>query len=365
MTQGRANCFDNWFEKATGRKPFPYQRALAQCGRLPELLEVPTGTGKTAAAILGWLWRRRCHPKETVRNATPRRLAYCLPMRVLVEQTRACAIRWLNNLGLLASKATGDRLEGYEVDWGQQDTVAVVTLMGGESQRDWREYPEREAIIIGTQDMLLSRALNRGFAMPPQEWPIDFGFLNVDALWVMDEVQLMGSGRTTSVQLQEFWDAFWDAAPPSHGLRRTLWMSATLGSKANSVELPDWMKSPERAGRPLALPPHRHTDDDLKNKNFEARWSAPKELELHLDPTASANDTAVADGDGVEKSAVKPARSKRKQASTDDVQAGKRGWTVESPDLHKAILNEANGDRLVLVFVNQVKRACKLYRDLL
>ncbi|WP_346732714.1 helicase-related protein [Chloracidobacterium aggregatum] len=308
------------------------------------------GHGKTAAAILGWLWRRRCHPKETVRNATPRRLVYCLPMRVLVEQTRACAVRWLNNLGLLAGKATfdGDRLEGYEVDWKQQDKIAVVRLMGGESQRDWREYPEREAIIIGTQDMLLSRALNRGFAMPPQEWPIDFGFLNVDALWVMDEVQLMGPGRTTSVQLQ----AFWDAAPPSHGLRQTLWMSATLGSQAGSLQLPNWMQTPEKS-QLLAC---QHTNADLQNPAFALRWNAPKRLELHLD--SAANNT------GVTKPKVKPARGKRKPGSKDDAQAGKpgeQGWTVESPDLHTAILDEANGGRLVLVFVNQVKRARELH----
>lgn len=168
--------FDEWFARAmgSGRAPFPYQRLLAEGESLPELLEVPTGTGKTAAAVLGWLWRRR---HDGFRKATPRRLVYCLPMRVLVEQTRACVIRWLDNLKLLAGKAIfeGGRLERYEVDWGQQGKVAVVTLMGGESQRDWREHPEHEAILVGTQDMLLSRALNRGFAMPPQEWPIDFG----------------------------------------------------------------------------------------------------------------------------------------------------------------------------------------------
>ena len=149
MTQGRANDFDNWFKEATGREPFPYQRALALGGQLPELLEVPTGTGKTAAAILGWLWRRRYHPESTVCNATPRRLVYCLPMRVLVEQTRACAIRWLYKLNLLAVRENfnGSRLASYEVDWNQWDKIAVVTLMGGESQRDWREYPEREAKI--------------------------------------------------------------------------------------------------------------------------------------------------------------------------------------------------------------------------
>jgi hypothetical protein len=43
------------------------------------------GLGKTAAAILAWLWRRR-FATEQVRAQTPRRLVYCLPMRVLVEQ---------------------------------------------------------------------------------------------------------------------------------------------------------------------------------------------------------------------------------------------------------------------------------------
>ncbi|MFV2073041.1 MAG: hypothetical protein ACC742_10375, partial [Thermoanaerobaculales bacterium] len=56
-------------------------------------LSIPTGLGKTAAAVLSWVWRRRWAP-EDVRCATPRRLVYCLPMRVLVEQTRDCAIEW-------------------------------------------------------------------------------------------------------------------------------------------------------------------------------------------------------------------------------------------------------------------------------
>ena len=40
----------------------------------------------------------------------------------------------------------------------------VHVAMGGEDAGEWFLYPERPAIIIGTQDMLLSRALNRGYA---------------------------------------------------------------------------------------------------------------------------------------------------------------------------------------------------------
>lgn len=345
MTEMDSNSFDAWFARAMGgHTPFPYQRAFAQAEHLPELLEVQTGTGKTAAAVLGWLWRRR---QEHLRQATPRRLVYCLPMRVLVEQTHACVVRWLNNLGLLAGKATfeGDKLVRYDIDWSEKDKVAVVTLMGGESQDDWREHPEQETVLVGTQDMLLSRALNRGFAMPPQQWPIDFGFLNVDALWVMDEVQLMGVGRTTSVQLQQFWDE----APPPYGRRHTVWMSATLGSKTDSTDLPDWMCSPEREGQSLTSQPHRHTKADLHHRDFIRRWRAPKRLELRLEPTDAA---------------AKPSRGKHKKASRKVGRNIEAGWTIESPDLLESILSEAKDGRLVLVFVNQVTPARQLYERL-
>jgi CRISPR-associated endonuclease/helicase Cas3 len=72
----------------TGCTPFPYQCRLSDTTTdLPELLQVPTGTGKTAAAVLSWLWRREKRPAEM-----PRKLVYCLSMGVLVEQKRTCAV---------------------------------------------------------------------------------------------------------------------------------------------------------------------------------------------------------------------------------------------------------------------------------
>jgi len=79
--------FDAFFSAAMGLSgPYPYQRELATDASLPELLSVPTGVGKTAAAILGWLWRRRFHGDAGIRDATPRRLVYCFPMRTLVAK---------------------------------------------------------------------------------------------------------------------------------------------------------------------------------------------------------------------------------------------------------------------------------------
>src|SRR5436853_4100316 len=93
------SSFDNFFKTATGKQPHPFQCRFSESPELHQLVKVPTGLGKTAMAILGWLWRRR-FAKISVREATPRRLGYCLPMRVLVEQTREAVGRWLQNLKL-------------------------------------------------------------------------------------------------------------------------------------------------------------------------------------------------------------------------------------------------------------------------
>lgn len=273
--------YSDLFKKATaGSEPFPYQAEVAR--EVPDLLRAPTGAGKTAAAILGWLWRRRYAPTD-IRAATPRRLVYCLPMRVLVEQTRDSAILWLQRLGLLAGTATvkshdgKERVARYELSWADPEKIAVVVLMGGEKAEDWDIHPERDMIIIGTQDMLLSRALNRGYAMSRYRWPTQFGLLNNDCLWVFDEVQLMGNGLATATQLE--------------GLRgkllacgcKSLWMSATLQR--------DWLRTVDFAERVDGLREMFPSDAELGAGELGKRWKAPKPLQKAC---VSAKDGAAA-----------------------------------------------------------------------
>jgi hypothetical protein len=66
------SSFDEWFKRATENNPFPYQRRFAAEREIPQLVDVPTGLGKTAMAILGWLWRRRFHENLVVRKWTRR-----------------------------------------------------------------------------------------------------------------------------------------------------------------------------------------------------------------------------------------------------------------------------------------------------
>ncbi len=203
------------FNRATGHaEPRPWQLSLGMddaCRNL--LLRIPTGLGKTEGVLATWIYHRVAQDDD----GWPRRLVWCLPMRVLVEQTEQVARTTVNYLPV-------------------HTRPEVCVVMGGEDAGEWFLHPEKPSILIGTQDMLLSRALNRGYGSGRARWPVEFGLLNHDALWVMDEVQLMDVGLATAAQLQAFRDQDRDK-----GLRPcyTWWMSATLQ--------PDWLKSVDTA----------------------------------------------------------------------------------------------------------------------
>ena len=82
--------FEQLFEAATGHAPYDYQRRLAGgdegCRCKSQLINIPTGLGKTAAVVLAWLRNRiqiGNRESEIPNPEWPRRLVYCLPMRTL------------------------------------------------------------------------------------------------------------------------------------------------------------------------------------------------------------------------------------------------------------------------------------------
>lgn len=240
--------FSDFFHLATGKdfSPYPYQHRLG-IESWPDIIKVPTGLGKTAGIIISWLFKRFEGNTET-----PRRLVYCLPMRVLVEQTAANAQTWVNNLSQAGI-------------YTESDAPAVSVLMGGDIDRDWDRFPEQETILIGTQDQLLSRALNRGYGTSRFRWPVQFGLLNNDCLWVMDEIQLMGSGLAATAQLQAFREMLGTVSTV-----RSIWMSATLQK--------EWLKTIDFAEQTAALDQLGLKAEDTHHDLVKKRLTASKLL---------------------------------------------------------------------------------------
>ena len=303
--------FGRFFRQATGYPPYPYQTQLGTGRGFPSLLSVPTGSGKTAAVVMAWLWKRLREPESS-----PRRLVYCLPTRVLVEQTVACASRWVAGAGM---------------------DIPVSALMGGTLDdpvnHRWDVHPEEPAVIVGTQDQLISRALNRGYAMSRFRWPIEFGLLNNDCLWVFDEIQLMGSSLLSSAQLQAFRTTMGTWLPV-----HSLWMSAT--SDLSWLSTVDYRTTHEYEGLVAGEGILRLTKADMSMKALAERYGAAKEL--------------VASGISVEVAKRGRVLQQKKAA------AGNPSYALR---LARHVLKHHRGGR-TMVICNTVGRAVSVYREL-
>lgn len=231
-----ARTYEQFFERAAGHRPYPHQIRFAQEPWADRILIRPTASGKTAEVVLKWMWGIL-----TDRKNTPTRLVLCLPARTLVEQAAGSIGNWIRNVNL---------------------EIPVHKMLGGDIDRRWSVAPEAPSVLVGTQDLLLSAALNRGYAASRYRWPVDFGFLNSDVLWINDEVQLMGAGLPTTAQLAAFRRSFGVFGPTY-----TVWMSATLDTAA--LATPDF-------AIPDAL---TLSDSEQRHPELARRLSARKSLQ--------------------------------------------------------------------------------------
>ncbi|MGH8526110.1 MAG: CRISPR-associated helicase/endonuclease Cas3, partial [Gammaproteobacteria bacterium] len=189
-------------------------------------------------------------------------------------------------------------------------------------------------VLIGTQDMLLSRALMRGYSMSRYQWPVHFAWLHNDAMWVFDEVQLMGPGLVTSAQLQAFRR---DLALASNS--RSLWVSATLK--------PEWLKTVDFD--PASLnPPLRLNEEEKMVPAVRARREAVKSL--------TRCDVALV--------SAKPGRSDKAEESEKVSKLSNEDLKTYYRTLTHRILAAHQQGTTTLVILNTVERAQGLFAEL-
>ena len=228
--------YSQFFLEVTKNAALPYQERYGQRPFQPTLLVIPTGLGKTDAVLVPWLYARATGDGEA-----PTRLIFVLPRRNLTEQTAKRA----------AELVAPAKLDG---------SIRVLQLMGGGNDNDQELGPHEPAIIVATQDMYFSRALNRGYARRPPRWPIDFALYNQDCLIVLDEIQLMDEALATSTQLAAFRERFRTVSQAP-----CIWMSATA--------LPEWLQTVDFKNLPREI---RLDQEDLATPLVAERIHARK-----------------------------------------------------------------------------------------
>ena len=175
--------FERSFQHLTGFPPLAWQtrlyRAHFEPGRLPSVIDIPTGLGKTNVIAL-WLIARANGV------SLPRRLIYVVDRRAVVDQATDIVVKLRATLDLPAGEAIKNAL-GLA-----GKSLPISTLRGQHvDNREWLDDPSAPAIVVGTVDMIGSRLLFEGYGVSPKMSPYHAGLLGADALVILDEAHLV------------------------------------------------------------------------------------------------------------------------------------------------------------------------------
>jgi CRISPR-associated endonuclease/helicase Cas3 len=297
--------------------PFPWQQRLVQrvaaTGIWPGLLDLPTGSGKTAvldAAVF----------LLALRGDQPRRMVFVVDRRIVVHQAARRAEHiaerlWQAREGVLLTVA--QRLRGLAGLDSDRPPLEYAELRGGiVRDNDWARRPDVPTVIVSTVDQVGSRLLFRGYGVSSGMRPVHAGLLGNDVLYLLDEVHL--------------------ARP----------FSETLGAI------------------------HRHYRPPRKAR-LPDRFSV---VELSATPSNGAPDDALRLGDDDRDPAVtpvlarrlaasKPARVKLVKVSGSDQTKHRAELASVAAGEARALLNRP-GVRTIGVVVNRVDTAARVYRML-
>ena len=192
--------FAAFFCAIHGHDPFPWQqrlvKQLASNNRWPDVLDLPTGSGKTAAldvAVFHLALQANC----------PRR---CAALRIVLVVDRRLVVDDANRRAQRIAAALCDPARCPEAGRGVVAEVARLLqrlagcdeaplvaerLRGGVPlEHDWARTPTQPTILCSTVDQVGSRLLFRGYGVSNRMKPVHAGLLGEDSLILLDEAHL-------------------------------------------------------------------------------------------------------------------------------------------------------------------------------
>ena len=180
--------FPSFFREIHNQEPFPWQKRLTNqvlnSGAWPKVIDLPTGTGKTAVLDTA-VFALAAQPTNS-----PRRIVFVIDRRIVVDQVckRAQQIRDRVKAGETPIlRKVRERLEAL----CGEASLEVAALRGGvPMDNDWTHRPDQPWVVVSTVDQFGSRLLFRGYGVKQTMRPIHAGLAGNDCLVILDEVHL-------------------------------------------------------------------------------------------------------------------------------------------------------------------------------
>ena len=191
--------FAAYFEAVHCDPPFPWQQRLveqlARDNQWPDVLDLPTGTGKTAALDAA-VFHLALQVDTPQRAAL--RIALVVDRRLVVDDAHRRARRIADALrdpecvsesGRAVVEEVAGRLRQLAGE-GEDPLVAVRLRGGAPLEHDWARTPTQPTILCSTVDQVGSRLLFRGYGVSDRMRPVHAGLLGEDSLILLDEAHL-------------------------------------------------------------------------------------------------------------------------------------------------------------------------------
>lgn len=257
--------FSMFFQEVHGHSPFPWQERLvenlARDGVWCDVLDLPTGFGKTAALDTA-VFHLALEARRGAERRAPVRIALVVDRRLVVDDAFVRAKKIEKALADPKGEIAAEVARRLKLLAGEDAPPLLARRLRGGIPRedDWARTPSQPTILCSTVDQVGSRLLFRGYGVSNSMKPVHAGLLGSDCLILLDEAHLSEPFRQTLGWVQRYRGNAWrekqDATAP--------WGVTLLTA------------TPEKK----SAVPFQLEKEDYDNAILQKRWSAKKPARL-------------------------------------------------------------------------------------
>lgn len=336
--------FAAFFKEVHGYEPFPWQTRLLRYvverqGEWPATLDLPTGSGKTAAIDIAAFHLALESDRGEARCA-PVRIVFVVDRRLVVDDAFERARKLAEALAHPEGPTTARVAEQLKKLAGDGPALVARRLRGGiPREDDWARTPAQPTVLCSTVDQVGSRLLFRGYGISDSMKPVHAGLLGSDALILLDEAHLAEPFRQTLGWVRAYRGPTWREAEAASPWGVTL-LTATPG---------------EEVEEPFSL-----HDEDRAHPVLEKRLNASKPVRLPSPISAGRKSDEEPDND------VGEAANGKDENSAKDLERRVEAIVKEVRSARKYFSLEEHGTTMpaIGVVVNRVTRARAVFERL-